>query len=531
MLRHDQMPPIPETPRPLPDGPLYFVGIGGAGMSALAQVLAERGRRVSGADPGIQPAVRERLERAGVTVYTQHDAAQVGDAAVVVVSDAIPEANPEVNAARERGIPIFRRPEVLGHIVNAGRGIAIAGTHGKTTTTGMVASILLAAGLDPTILIGGDLPAIGGNARNGKGEWVVAESCEAYDGFLYLHPEVAVVLNIEADHLDYHGTEEHVFDSFRRFIRQAIAGDPVENAVVLCADDKGAMALLDASGRSVVTYGTGDRTDVSASDLRVVPGSGTSFVLGRGPANARKTYGHVTLQVPGEHNVQNALAAATAAFEIGIVPETIKAGLESFTGTGRRFERIGEAGGVLIVDDYAHHPTELRATLAAARAAYPDRRLVAVFQPHLPSRTRDNMDAFADALTAADAVYLTDIYLAREQPLPGITSEVLADRTRAAKPSLPVTHVPDKKDLPARLAADVRPGDIVLTLGAGDIRAAGVGLMAALTPGLSPRLGRGEQDRESAIAESPAASGTPLPSLGEGPGVRAADGENTSNAS
>ena len=240
MLRHDQLPPIPAAPRPLPDGPLYFVGVGGAGMSALAQVLAERGRAVAGGDPGISDTVRARLERVGVRVFKGHDASQVGDAAVVVVSDAIPENNPEVLLAQERGLPIFRRPEVLGAIVNAGRGIAIAGTHGKTTTTGMVASILLAADLDPTIILGGDLPAIGGNARNGKGDIVLAESCEAYDGFLYLHPEIAVVLNIEADHLDYHVTEQHVFDSFERFLRQV---NPTTGRSIVCGDDRIALRV------------------------------------------------------------------------------------------------------------------------------------------------------------------------------------------------------------------------------------------------------------------------------------------------
>ena len=487
---------VPTTPRPLPDGPLYFVGIGGAGMSALAQVLAERGRRVSGADPGIAPAVRERLERAGATIYTQHDAAQVGEAAVVVVSDAIPDANPEVNAARERDIPIFRRPEVLGDIVNAGRGIAIAGTHGKTTTTGMVASILLAAGLDPTILIGGDLPAIGGNARNGSGEWVVAESCEAYDGFLYLYPEIAVVLNIEADHLDYHGTEQHVFQSFARFLGQVRP----TGVIVACDDDYTASFLAndEATARDPLycatysaEYELAETSDKPPADLWAggldLGSTKPSFDLleRKYDAIARcddgiRSLGRVQLQVPGIHNISNALAAVSVGLFIGIPIEQIIAGLEAFTGTGRRFERIGEANGVLIIDDYAHHPTELRATLAAARSAYPERRIVAVFQPHLPSRTRDNMDAFADALTAADAVYLTDIYLAREQPLPGIGSDVLAERTRALRPDLPVALVPDKNDLPAYLAADVRPGDLVLTLGAGDIRAAGVGLYERL---------------------------------------------------
>ena len=471
---------IPDQPRALPDGPLYFVGIGGAGMSSIAQVLAERGRRISGADPGISPTVKARLEAVGITIYTQHDAAQTGDAVAVVVSDAIPAANPEVQAAQAKGIPIYRRPEVLGSIVNAGRGIAIAGTHGKTTTTGMVASILLAAGLDPTILIGGDLPAIGGNARNGKSEFVVAESCEAYDGFLYLHPEIAVVLNIEADHLDYHGTEQHVIQSFERFGSQI----KDKGVLIVCSDDKKAHDLLAGSGadarvrRSVggISYGTTYRKPFFHTENLDLASERPSFDIVGGDTNI----GRVRLSVPGKHNVLNALAAFCVAFSLGISPNKAIAGLEAFTGTGRRFERIGEAKGVLIVDDYAHHPTEIRATIAAARSAYPDRRLVAVFQPHLPSRTRDNMDAFADALAAADAVYVTDIYLAREQPLPGVSSEILAERIRALRPDLAVTYVADKTELPARLAAETQTGDFVLTMGAGDIRNAGTGLLDVL---------------------------------------------------
>ncbi|MBC8104646.1 MAG: UDP-N-acetylmuramate--L-alanine ligase [Cytophagales bacterium] len=472
---------IPDQPRPLPDGPLYFVGVGGAGMSSIAQVLAERGRRIAGADPGIALVVKARLEAVGVEVYTQHDDSQLKDAVAVVVSDAIPAANPEVRAAQAKGLPIFRRPEVLGSIVNAGRGIAIAGTHGKTTTTGMVASILLAAGLDPTILIGGDLPAIGGNARNGKSEFVVAESCEAYDGFLYLHPEIAVVLNIEADHLDYHGTEEHVFDSFKRFIHQI-----KPKGTLIASEVNDALSRMFPAGSRIGDQNphlggivsTGFAGDIWTEKFEAHNG-GSAFVA----VSGNDFHEPITLKVPGRHNVLNALAAIGVARTLGIAPEHLVAGLEAFTGTGRRFERIGQAQGVLIVDDYAHHPTEIRATLAAARSAYPDRRLVAVFQPHLPSRTRDLLDDFAGALTAADAVYVTDIYLAREQPIPGISSEVLVDRIQSRRPDLSSAYIADKNDLPPRLAAEVRDRDLVLTMGAGDIRAAGEGLLAILSTG------------------------------------------------
>ena len=487
MLRHDQMPPIPETPRQLPDGPLYFVGVGGAGMSALAQILAERGRAVSGGDPGIAPAIQARLENAGVRVWASHDAAQLPEGVgAVVVSDAVPETNPEVVMARQKNVPIFRRPEVLGAIVNAGRGIAIAGTHGKTTTTGMVASILLAANLDPTIILGGDLPQIGGNARSGKSDIVLAESCEAYDGFLYLHPEIAVVLNIEADHLDYHLTEQHVFDSFTRFIGQA------KRDVIFCHDDAKTNDVVIPWIRETQTRAVGNLSDtIRATDYGITSEcfwtaenihnerNGVAFDIFR-PGSRQidddPFISRISLSVFGHHNVLNALAAFSVAVSLRIKMDNIIAGLKAFTGTGRRFEILGEKNGVLIIDDYAHHPTELRATLSAAKSAYPNRRIVAVFQPHLPSRTRDLMDEFADALTLADAVYLTDIYLARENPLPGISSEVLAEKVRAAKPDLTVELVPDLADLPAKLASDAQSGDLVLTLGAGDIRMAGEGL-------------------------------------------------------
>ncbi|MBC7808265.1 MAG: UDP-N-acetylmuramate--L-alanine ligase, partial [Akkermansiaceae bacterium] len=475
---------IPNEPRQLPpDGALYFVGIGGAGMSAIAQVLAERGRTIRGADPGISAAVKARLEAVGATIYTGHDAANVGaDVSAVVVSDAIPQANPEVIAAKERGIPIYRRPEVLGAIVNAGRGIAIAGTHGKTTTTGMVASILMAANLDPTVLIGGDLPLIGGNARNGKGEFVVAESCEAYDGFLYLHPEVAVVLNIEADHLDYHGTEQHVFDSFKRFIGQV---NP-KGLVVFCEEDaktldvinkwsdaKFAKSESDSVGVSSYSIESGSlyeatnvRTEKNGMSFDIVSGVHV-YAMGHNP---RRPQARIRLSVPGRHNMLNALAAFAVAQGIGVPVGDIVRGLESFTGTGRRFERLGEVGGVTVIDDYAHHPTELRATLSAARSAFPGRRIVAVFQPHLPSRTRDLMGEFAESLAHefADAVFVTDIYLAREQPIAGVTSGVLADAIDALadQPEI-IRYVPNKADLPEHLAAFVQPGDVVITLGAG----------------------------------------------------------------
>lgn len=504
MQKHE----VPTQPRPLPDGPLYFVGIGGAGQSAIAYVLAQRGRTIRGADPGISATTRARLESVGITVYPSHHASQVGDAAAVIATDAVNETNPEIVEARQRDIPVFRRPEALGAILNAGRGIAIAGTHGKTTTTGMVASILMAAGLDPTILIGGDLPLIGGNARNGSGDIVLAESCEAYDGFLYLHPEIAVITNIEPDHLDYHGTAEHVYQSFERFLSQVKGGkEPGVKrnrvpAIVVCAEDEKAYEIThvaienfrqrhdDPQYREENLFPTPTNWEYGFEEGRPVPKEVVAMHITSSTEGTRfevwfDTEGPLPIYLPvyGKHNVLNALAAICVATSLRIDPEIIAKGLATFTGTGRRFERIGETNNILIVDDYAHHPTEIRATLAAARSAYPDRRLVAIFQPHLYSRTRDFMDDFADALTAADVVYLTDIYKAREQPIPGVSSETLAEKTRAIRPDLPIIFVPDKLELPERLAAEVKPGDVVLTMGAGDIRKSGEGLWKRLTNG------------------------------------------------
>lgn len=481
-MRHDtNRQSIPSAPPRVPDGPLYFVGVGGAGMSALAQVLAERGRKVAGSDPNIAPLVRARLEAAGVRVHAAHDAAQLEDARALIVSDAVPFDNPEVRAAREKHLPVLRRPELLGALMAQGRGIAIAGTHGKTTTTGMVAHVLLAADLDPTIFLGGDLPVLGGNARVGKSDIILAEACEAYDGFLFMHPHIAVVTNVEADHLDYHGDEAHVVASFAQFVRQIKPG----GSAIVCMDDDKAYNVVNAnvSNEGDVrfdTYGLSDAS-VVANDIDL-SGPRPSFTLQADFYDEEhekympQILGRVTLNVPGLHNVQNALAAASVGLALQTTPAKIIEGLEAFAGTGRRFETIGEANGVLVIDDYAHHPTEIRATLAAARAAYPARRLVAVFQPHLPSRTRDLMDAFADALGEADVIYLADIYLAREVSLPGTTSEVLARRIAERAPSLPVVYVGNKDDLPERLWAEVRPGDLVLTLGAGDVRSVATGL-------------------------------------------------------
>jgi UDP-N-acetylmuramate--alanine ligase len=340
----------------------------------------------------------------------------------------------------------------------------------------MAAVVLETAGMDPTVLIGGDLPAWGGNARLGASDVFLAEACEAYDSFLDLCPQIGLVTNIEADHLDYYGDLNNILRSFRQFLAQ------VTGTAILCGDDPNVRALaqeLRAAGGSappIVTYGLQEDMTLRATDLRL-DGLQPSYVAWwRG-----ERLGSVRLRVPGLHNVANSLAAAAASLVLGVPFDAIVAGLDSFTGTGRRFERLGETpSGVLVVDDYAHHPTEVRATLAAARRAFPDRRLLAVFQPHLPSRTRDLAEPFAESFADADQVVLTDIYLARESPIEGVTGAGLAALTADRRGAAHVTYVADRDALPGRLAEMVRPGDLILTLGAGDIRQAGEALLARL---------------------------------------------------
>lgn len=438
-------------------------------MSGLARVLARQGVHVTGSDLRESPTLESLRRESGVRAVAGHDGANLNGATLVVASAAVKKDNPEIQAARAKGVPIISRAEMLGRLMaRYPRSIAISGTHGKTTTTGMTALVLEAAGLDPTVLIGGDLPAYGGNARLGAGDVFLAEACEAYDSFLDLDPAIAVITNIEADHLDYYGDINNVLRSFRKFLSQVS-----KTAIVYGRDPNVRTLIADLAHPRIVTYGFHDNVTLRAEN-RVLDGlhpSYTAFWKGQ-------ALGMVRLSVPGAHNVVNSLAAVAVGLELGLPFSAIAEGLEAFTGTGRRFERLGETpDGILIIDDYAHHPTEIRATLAAARGAYPDRRIVAVFQPHLPSRTRDFGGQFAESFGDADQVVLTDIFLAREQPLEGVTGAGLAALTADRRGASQVTYVADKTQLPLRLAEIARPGDLVLTLGAGDIRQAGEGLL------------------------------------------------------
>ena len=442
-------------------------------MSGLARVLARQGVLVTGSDLRESPVLAALRRESGIRAEAGHTASNLNGATLVVASAAVKKDNPEVSAAREKGIPVISRAEMLGRLMaDYANSVAVTGTHGKTTTTGMTAMVLEAGGLDPTVLIGGDLPAYGGNARLGGSDVFLAEACEAYDSFLDLAPKIAVVTNIEADHLDYYGDFNNVLRSFRKFLSQVsgtviVSGaDPSIQA--LLAEIRGAKAVPE-----IVTYAADADADLMATDIDIDCAAPSYTAVWHG-----KPLGRIQLQVPGLHTVSNSLAAIAVGLTLGVSFGNIALGLANFSGTGRRFERLGvTASDVLIVDDYAHHPTEIKATLAAARRAYGDRRIVAVFQPHLPSRTRDFRTEFAESFAAADHVVLTDIFLAREQPIDGVTGAGLAALTADRRGADHVTYVADKSALPSRLAEIVRPGDLVLTLGAGDIRGAGEGLL------------------------------------------------------
>ena len=453
---------------------IHFVGIGGAGMSGMARVLARQGVAVTGSDLRESVTLESLRRESGIRAESGHEACHLNGATLVVASAAVKKDNPEMVAARAKGIPVISRAEMLGRLMaRYPRSIAISGTHGKTTTTGMTAMVLEAGGLDPTVLIGGDLPAYGGNARLGASDVFLAEACEAYDSFLDLDPQIAVITNIEADHLDYYGDLDNILRSFRKFLGQ------VTGTAILPAFDENARALAGGlrashSGPVLVTYALGGEATLRAEDVDA-DGTNPSYTA----VWHDQPLGRITLGVPGMHNVANSLAAVAVGLTLGISFTRIADGLRAFVGTGRRFERLGETSdGTLVVDDYAHHPTEIRATLAAARRAYPGRRIVAVFQPHLPTRTRDFKTEFAESFGEADHVVLTDIFLARELPIEGVTGAGLAALTADRRGAEHVTYVADKAALPTRLMDLVRPSDLVLTLGAGDIRAAGEGLLA-----------------------------------------------------
>lgn len=433
----------------------HFVGIGGAGMSALAELLLARGYEVSGCDHRPGPSAAH-LEALGIEVQAGHgDHAASGT--TLVVTSAVPLDHPEIAAARARGEPVMRRAELLGAVMDGMRGIAVAGTHGKSTTTTMIGAILEAGGLDPTVLVGGRIRGREGNARIGESPWLVAEADEFDRSFLDLNPECAVINNIEADHLDTYGTMDALRDAFRAFAARTRKG----GVVALGVDDPDVREIPVPEGRRAVTFGLEADADVRGSGVERRQLQ-TGFRLHLPGTDPRP----VLLRLPGAHNVRNALGAAAAAWALGVEPDTIGSGLAAVQGVERRFEIVHEDADVLIIDDYAHHPSEIVATLASARSGWPERRLVAVFQPHLYSRTRDLAREFGAALASADLVFVTDVYAAREQPIPGVSGRLVSDAARTASA--------ETIDVENGAAADVvagclLPGDLVVTMGAGDI--------------------------------------------------------------
>ena len=443
---------------------IHFVGIGGAGMSGIAEVLATLGYTVSGSDLADNATTR-RLAGLGVRIDRGHDGANVANADVLVVSSAIRPDNPELVAAKARRIPVVPRAEMLGELMRFRVGIAVAGTHGKTTTTSLAACVLAEGGLDPTFVIGGLLNSAGANAKLGQSRYLVAEADESDGSFLLLQPTIGIITNIDADHLEnYGGDFERVKRAFAEFLHHL----PFYGTAVLCLDDAEVAALAQATIRKVLGYGTREDADVRATDITQDRGAMhfTLHLPGLGPRR-------VVLNLPGRHNVLNALAAAAVGWQLGVPGDAIERALAGFKGVGRRFHHHGElalanGGKALFVDDYGHHPRELEAVFAAARGGWPERRLVVAFQPHRYTRTRDQLDAFAEVLSGVDVAVLTDVYPAGEAPIPNADGKALARAVRVLGKVEPV-FVEKVADLPTAVMAAARDGDVVLTMGAGSI--------------------------------------------------------------
>lgn len=447
---------------------LHFIGIGGAGMSGIALVFHSRGYSVTGSDLKAS-RYTALVKQAGVPVKIGHRAGNLDSPDVVVISSAIPVHNVELQEAHRRGILVVKRAQALAWLMQPGRGIAVCGTHGKTTTTSMISRALVECGSDPTFLVGGELNDLGSNARNGAGPFVVCEADESDGSLLLLRPEVAVLTNVELDHHSHYLHIEDVEQVFGRFV-DSLPGDGL---FVHYAGDARVSALARRAACTTFSYGLDGGADYQARDV-VTRRPGSSFeVWGKG-----RRLAPVTLQVPGEHNVLNALACFATLNELGVAADPIVAALGSFTGAVRRFQWKGEREGVTVVDDYAHHPTELRATLRAAREGGWS-RIIAVFQPHLYSRTEYLHREFADALLEADVAVVTDVYGAREEPWPGVTGKLIVDSLLALARNKPVVYLPRPHSVVEYLLGLVEPGDLVLTLGAGDIHRVGERFLAA----------------------------------------------------
>lgn len=443
---------------------VHFVGVGGVGMNGIAEVLVNQGFNVSGSDLRESRATR-RLRKLGAKIFIGHEAGQVAGVDVLVVSTAVPESNPEVQAAREARIPVVPRAEMLAELMRFKRGIAVAGTHGKTTTTSLAASVLAEAGMDPTFVIGGVVNAWGSNARLGQGDYLLAEADESDGSFLLLQPTIALITNIDRDHLESY---ENSFESLKKAFLEFLQHLPFYGAAVLCIDDPEVSALVPQVSRAVVTFGLSEGADIRATELRQ-EGRNMSFKV-QLPAPAEPV--EVTINLPGIHNVRNALGAIAVAWEIGLDVAGVVGCLREFKGVGRRFANIGELvfdkGRVRAIEDYGHHPSELEATIEAARQGWPDQRIVAVFQPHRYTRTASLFDEFSRVLSKADVVVLTDVYSAGEAVIEGVNSAALCNSIRARGKVDPVL-IADVNELPSALPALLQDGDLILMLGAGSI--------------------------------------------------------------
>ena len=439
---------------------IHFVGIGGIGMSGIAEILLDEGFKVSGSDRALGE-VTERLVKLGATVFEGHNASNVAaDVDALVYSSAVALENPEVEEAQRRKLPVIRRAEMLAEVMRLKYGIGIAGTHGKTTTTSMVSLVLIEGGIDPTVIVGGKLSGLGGtNARLGHGDFIVVEADEFDRSFLSITPTIAVMTTLETDHLDCYRDLEDIKGAFVQFATKV----PFYGFVVLCLDEPALQDIMPLlQNKRLLTYGFNPQADIQAVDVRYKENMTHFTVIRHG-----EELGEVALQLPGSHNVENALAAITVGLELGISFDLVKKGIGKFSGVYRRWEKKGEAKGIVVYDDYAHHPTECRATLAGAKAGW-RRRVVCVFQPHLFTRTRDFYEEFGKAFLLSDVLVVTDIYPAREEPIQGVTGELIADAAKGFGHK-EVHYVQDKKELPKFLLTIAKQGDMIITMGAGDI--------------------------------------------------------------
>jgi len=450
---------------------LHFVGIGGIGMSGIAEILIDQGFAITGSDRAASDNT-ERLASLGAKVYIGHAAANVEqDVDAVVYSSAVQFDNPELVEAQRRKIPVIRRAEMLAEVMRLKYGIGIAGTHGKTTTTSMVSLVLMEGGIDPTVIVGGRLRGLAGsNARLGKGEFIVVEADEYDRSFLSITPTIAVLTTLETDHLDCYRDLEDIKSAFIQFANKT----PFYGFVVLCLDEPALQDIMPKIKKKIITYGLNGQADVQAVDIRHRQNTSSFVVVAGG-----RDLGEITLQIPGKHNVLNALGAITVGLQLDVPFGRIKAGIEKFTGVFRRWEIKAEAEGVTVIDDYAHHPTEIKATLAGAKAGW-RRRVICVFQPHLYSRTRDFYDEFGRSFFNADVLVVTDVYPAREEPIQGVTGELIANAAKEFGHKH-VHYIADKRQVPAFLMEQKQPGDMIITMGAGDIWKFGEEFIAYLT--------------------------------------------------